>query len=408
MSLSRRLGVLPVLLLAVSPASAEDEWKFGPGTSVSRGSFQFTLKGYVQADFRDYRNWEVESSDLRNDDAEISRLRGGFEVQWGRVSAQLDVDFREEDEHFKDAYVDLRISKALRLRGGNFKLPMSPEWLNSPRRIDFVERSRLASTLVPGRDWGGMVHGELGKWLLYQAGFFAGDGRTDSGRAGNTAAARLVLSPAKGLDLGGSYVRGEVEAAPEGAPRPKGVRARAASGYIFFDRKFTQGERQRWGAEASFTRGPVSLNGEGLWEKEERAGQASSPLGDDLPSVLGRGWYVSGTWLLTGEKKSKTVKPRRAFPHGPGAIEIGVRYESLHFDDDGPPGGFEGAGQRSRNLRPAENRALTAGLSWWPVRYVRLLGNVVVERFEDPLLAPEPGRQGNYVTLLGRLQFELP
>jgi len=31
-----------------------------------------------------------------------------------------------------------------------------------------------------------------------------------------------------------------------------------------------------------------------------------------------------------------------------------------------------------------------------------------VERFLDPLLAPEPGRQNNYVSLLVRLQLELP
>jgi hypothetical protein len=36
------------------------------------------------------------------------------------------------------------------------------------------------------------------------------------------------------------------------------------------------------------------------------------------------------------------------------------------------------------------------------------MASVVVERFEDPLLAPEPGRSCNYVTLLARFQLELP
>jgi hypothetical protein len=39
---------------------------------------------------------------------------------------------------------------------------------------------------------------------------------------------------------------------------------------------------------------------------------------------------------------------------------------------------------------------------------MRFVGNVVVERFEDELLAPEAGRVGNYTTLLGRLQISLP
>ena len=52
--------------------------------------------------------------------------------------------------------------------------------------------------------------------------------------------------------------------------------------------------------------------------------------------------------------------------------------------------------------------AFTAGLSWWPESWLRLMGNVVLESFEDALLAPEPGRQGQYVTVLGRLQLQVP
>jgi hypothetical protein len=36
------------------------------------------------------------------------------------------------------------------------------------------------------------------------------------------------------------------------------------------------------------------------------------------------------------------------------------------------------------------------------------MGNAVVERYDDPLLAPVPGKKGNYVTLLARLQLSLP
>jgi phosphate-selective porin len=114
------------------------------------------------------------------------------------------------------------------------------------------------------------------------------------------------------------------------------------------------------------------------------------------------------TCLLTGEAKKKAVEPRKPLFRGPGAIELGVRYDDLHFDDEGPDSGFSGVGSRSRNLRPAAERALTGGLSWWPVSSLRFMASVVVERFEDPLLAPEPGRSSNYVTLLARFQLELP
>jgi hypothetical protein len=36
------------------------------------------------------------------------------------------------------------------------------------------------------------------------------------------------------------------------------------------------------------------------------------------------------------------------------------------------------------------------------------VGDVVVERYEDGLRAPEPGKEGTYVSLLGRVQVHLP
>jgi hypothetical protein len=47
-------------------------------------------------------------------------------------------------------------------------------------------------------------------------------------------------------------------------------------------------------------------------------------------------------------------------------------------------------------------------LSWWPLYFARLMGNVVWERYDDAVLAPVPGRKSGYVTLLGRLQFSVP
>ena len=154
-----------------------------------------------------------------------------------------------------------------------------------------------------------------------------------------------------------------------------------------------------------FRRGPFGLAAEWMRAREEREEQGS--VLDDLPAQIATGWYAGATWLVTGEKKDNSIRPKRPFPRGPGAIEIGARYETLHFDDDGADVGFEGAGNRARNIRPASDRVFTGGLSWWPVSWLRFMGNVLVERYEDPLLAPEPGRRGNYVTFLARTQMTL-
>lgn len=403
-------GLAALLLAAALPALAEESWKFGPGLGVSSGKadFRFTLTGYIQGDVRGYPNWDVIGEDLRNGETEIRRLRVGAELEWRRLYTELDVDLVDDDEHLKDAYGEIRISKAFRARGGNFKPPLGPEFLTPARKLDFVDRSLLASNLTPQRDWGGELHGQVDKRLLYQVGVFGGDGRKSVRSTGAMVAARLVLTPAGGFDLGVSFTQGDVEPQPDasGEPVPKGMKGEAHSGYVFFERKFVNGRRRRLDAEASFLRGPVGLKGEWLEEREQRLEQG--PTFEDLPDVFGRGWSVSGTWLLTGEKKKPTIKPRRPLFQGPGAVEIGARYEELRFDDRGPDTGFAGVGNRSRNIRPAGDRAFTGGLSWWPVQGVRLTGNVVIERFEDPLLAPEPGRNGNYLTLQGRLQLELP
>jgi phosphate-selective porin len=426
-----------LLALPLTTASAGD-WQVKPkefSIVNSKAEFHFDLKGYLQWDVRDYTNWDVNDPSLRFPTSEFPRrLRLGFEGEWHKLGYEVDFDLKrtpapttnvstlvqaEPPEHLKNAFLDYRFRKALRLRAGNMKLPISPELLTSEGKVDFIERNMPASRLGTDRDWGGMLYGDIRKRLAYQVGVFAGDGRLNPERAGTTAAARLVVTATKGLDLGASFTQGKVKAQPESAnnfdPKGLGFDGRGPSGYKFSDRHFVNGQRRRVGVDASFIRGSWSLKAEGLEGREQRIGQGSvcSQVGgglvcDDMPDAFGRGWAVSGTWLVTGDKKSKTIKPRRPLGKGPGAIELGVRYEGLRFDDVGPDTGFAGFGPRARNVRPSGDKAFTGGVSWWPFEFFRAVGNVVVERFDDKLRAPDPARSGNYVTLVGRLQVLIP
>jgi phosphate-selective porin OprO/OprP len=374
--------------------------------------FRVALRGYVQADFRSFQDWtagDEDSGSLRADEFEWRRLRVGLEGEWKRLSFELDVDpaFDEGDE-LKDAWLDLRLARSFRVRAGHMKLPVSPEWLTSAAKTDFVERAAAVDVLAPSRDWGVLVHGEVGRLLDYQAGVFQGDGRARRFRAETTAAARLVVQPTRWLDLGGSFSLGEVRAAEAGPgldPDPKGLAGGGVTGYRFFPPLFVDGRRLRWGADARVELGPVSLWGELLEARDERRGQG--PTLEDLPDVRGRGWSASATWLLTGEKKGRTVRPRRPLFEGPGAVELAVRYEALRFDDVRNEG-FESAGSRAANVRPGGYRAFLGGLSWWPTPFLRLVGDAVVEDYDDALRAPEPGNQGPYVSLLGRVQVHIP
>jgi phosphate-selective porin len=420
---ARLLALAAVLLAPAAPAQerAEGKKRTGPlpGWEVrpfslenAAAGFRVALKGYIQADFRSYQDWGAEKPDGESTlppDFDWRRLRIGFEGEWRRSSFEFDADpaFDKGDE-LKDAWVGLRLTKAIRVRGGNMKVPVSPELLTSPSKTDFVERAAAVDSLAPKRDWGGIVHGEIARAVEYQAGVFAGDARASDDRAGTTAAARLVLKPVRWFDLGGSFSQGDVQADPAGPgldPKPKGLSGKGVTGYLFFPPVFVDGRRLRWGADARLQAGPVSIWGEYLQAREQRQGQG--PTLGDLPDVRGDGWSASATWLVTGETKTRTIRPRHSLFGGPGAVEMAVRVEGLRFDDVENQG-FESAGSRAANIRPAGYRALTGGLSWWPSPFLRLVGDVVVERYDDALRAPEPGKKGDYVSLIGRVQVHLP
>jgi phosphate-selective porin len=404
--------ILTLATPAATRAQSPEGWRAEPFKLKSPGGdFEIGLAGYVQGDFRSYRDW----TPVEPDTSELRRVRIGAEMKWKRLMLEVDVDPRSERpedapegaHHLKNAFIEYRFAKGFRVRAGHFKLPFSHEFLTSAAKIDFIERAMLVGALGLDRDWGAVVLGELGA-VQYEAGAFQGDGWRVHQRSHPTGAGRIVVRALTGLDLGASYTEGRVEADAESlsAPEPKGFNAEGPAGFGFSSRHFVSGRRRRAGVEAVLQRGPVGFHGEIARGWEERKGQGSTF--DDLPQAVTTGWALSGTWLVTGDKKRNTIRPREPLLRGPGAVEVGVRYEEVRVDDDGPDTGFAGAGNRARNIRLAADRALTAGVSWWPRQWMRLVGNVVLERFEDGLLSPEPGRRGNYTTLLGRLQVSLP
>jgi phosphate-selective porin len=401
-------------MLIAAPLAAQDKgWEFGPGAKLSRpaSGIELGLTGYIQEDFRhfsdDYENSRGELPEL-SEESVLRRFRLGVDAQWKRLTVEFTYDLHDPVEHLKNLSGDLKITKALHVKGGKMKLPANAEWLTSAAKIDFIERSLVVDSLSPSRDWGIQLGGDIKK-LTYFVGLFRGDGEVDQSRAGTTGAGRLELGIRKGLELGVSASLSDVNADPPDADNPiaRGISVHVPSGFRVYERHFVDGTRRRLGSDARFHRGPIGLKAEYLQMTTERKGQGS--VFDDLPTEVARGWSASATWLVTGDKKQRTIKPDHPLNHGGiGAVELGARYDSLTADDDGPDAGFEGAGSRARNIRRAGGKTWTGGISWWPLEYVRLEGNAVVERFDDPLLAPVPGKKGNYVTLLARLQLSVP
>ena len=137
----------------------------------------------------------------------VRRARVGVDGQWRQMSFEFTVDPMDDfdDTLIKDAYIQIRFTRALRLRGGQFKLPGSREYGTSARSLDFLERSAFAQSIAPGRDIGGLVYGQLGRRFAYEAGLFAGDANGRNSRSGITSAGRLVWNGPRGVELAGSF-----------------------------------------------------------------------------------------------------------------------------------------------------------------------------------------------------------
>jgi phosphate-selective porin OprO/OprP len=351
------------------------------------------------------------------------RRRVGVKGELGsRVAFEVERELGDDEDPWRDVYLNLKASDLFEVRGGRFRIPFSLDATTGSTTHDFTFRSLAARTLAFGRDIGVMAHGRTdGRRLTYALGVFdAGDPRDETAaffdddnagqNDGRTIGGRLTVQPFDGFDqlprglrnleLGLSLAH---ETLPEGL---NGLRGRSVQRYEFFEPVYVNGNRIRAGADVALFAGPASLKAEWIEVRDERSEQG---LGDvDLPSAFGRGWYLAGTWLVTGEDKDDgDVRPRRPFLQGGiGALELAVRQERLGFgsvDDDGEPAFTN---PRAANILRTHDDVTTFGVTWFLNRWIKLQGNAIRESFADVDRAPIVGR-ATFWSYVGRVQFVL-
>lgn len=379
-----------------------------PAPSLRIGDvFRIDLRVRLHGDFRDY------SPDLplEGDTFLFRRARVALEGYLFRdVEYEFDAELRDRDRPWRDVLVNYRRFRAAEVRAGRFKIPFSREQLTGVFGINFVERSLIAAQLAPARDRGVAVHGRLaGDVLRYETGLFRHDG--DNSRfagegADRTWAGRVVVAPLAGgrrrwrsAEFGAAATIGDV---PEGL---NGLRGRTLSGYTFADPVYVNGRRVRLGVEAGWEPGPASVEAEYIRVRDQRNGQG---LGDvDLPDAVAQGWYLSGTWALTGERKAGGIEPRRGlFRGGAGAIELAARIEELRFGSAGTAGEPPFSNPRAANLLQNRDRILTLGVNWYLNRFGRVTVNATREQIQDPARSPVLDRT-TFWGAVCRLQFVL-
>jgi len=384
-----------------TPQGQRDSGVRWDGDSVRVGdSVRLTPKVRVQGDFR-LRDESGETEDR----FEWGNRRIGIEGElFRRFEFQIERSLKQDNENtpWRDVYGDFRISRALRIRAGRFKMPFSMERTTSVADLDFTLRATAVTEIAPGRDEGVMVHGRLADRLFeYEAGVFRhGDGfdiPSDAnpwGPLGATLVGRIAVAPIEDdndgfthdLRFGAAFARNNI---PEG---PNSLRGRFISGDEFFDRVFVNGQRTRLGAEGLWSAGRVTLKGELLRVTDERKQQAVT--GEDLSNLVVSGAYVTGTYRVFGDRGRR----------GP-AVDVAARVDRMSF---GSANQSDDAftNPRADHLAPLSKDTWTFGATYIVHRWIKVQVNTIRERLVDPLDVRDLTPGSSWTSLL-RVQFAM-
>jgi phosphate-selective porin len=329
-------------------------------------------------------------------DLDLARRRVGVRA---RVTSRVEFEIERELDstgRWRDAFVNVRASRALQLRAGHFKVPFSREQLTGAGGLDFIDRSRAADLLGPGRGSGLAVHGRvLHRVVGYEAGVFTGDG-TRRGPAvpaahEPTVSARVTVRLRGSNERTGSLTDLELGAAAATSELVEGrasLRGRLTSNDLFFAPVLVSGRRLRVGGDLDWRPGPFGVRAEFL--RADDARQHQGLVGETLPALRATGWYVSGAWAVAGRRAHATADDRLAVA-GVAGLQLAVRAERLSFGTAGAAAGQVWT-PRAEQLSPVTDQVWTIGVNWTLNRLVRLQLNAVREAVVDRSRGAAPPR----------------
>ncbi|MEO8483659.1 MAG: porin [Acidobacteriota bacterium] len=273
-----------------------------------------------------------------------------------------------------DAYVDTRFSSAFRVRVGKDKTPVGLEVLYTDPGLLFPERS-LASSLIPNRDVGVQVQGDLASAKVsYSIGVFNGivDGSNSTTDVdtnnGKDIAGRVFVQPFRNPTTPQSawnnlaFHLGASAGSQSGSALPS-FKTSAGQTYFSYAGANADGDRVRVTPGVAYY-----YKNLGTFAEYARTTQEIAKSGA-RSNITNDGWDVSGTWILTGEAASSgVIRPKRPFDPSAdhwGAIQIVARFSQLQIDQAAFDAGLAAPGA-SRTARQ-----FTIGADWYPVQFVK-------------------------------------
>jgi phosphate-selective porin OprO/OprP len=315
---------------------------------------------------------------------------------------KLQADFAGSKLQILDAYGNLHFIDEAQLRMGKGKPPVGFERLKSPADIMFAERG-FPTELVPNRDVGVQLHGQLWKGAVeYAGGVYNGvpDGQTGDqdenekkdyeGRIFVRPFLPFGEGPLSGIGVGIAGTVGKEEGA---------LATYKTSGQqtFFAPAGIAQADGMRYvtAPQAAYYFGPAAVLFEYVRSKQRVSDGAAG-----FTQLDATAFQLQGSFLLGGSQSYQGVKvdhPLDPKSNHWGAVELAARYHTLHFD----PRVFDtGFADPSSSVRLA--RAWTLGLTWHFARRLRALVNYEKTTFEGG--APDGGNKDAEGLLVTRLQ----
>jgi phosphate-selective porin OprO/OprP len=258
------------------------------------------------------------------------------------------LDFGGGTTTVQDAYVDFQYWPQARLRIGKLKAPFGIERLQSGANLLFVERA-LPNNLVPNRDVGAQLHGELAKGAItYAVGAFNGvaDGASADNDNGDEKdfVGRFFILPFKntsiatlqGLGLGVAGSSGSQQGSAA-SPNLSSFKTPAQQPFFSFradgssaGTTLASGKRSRIAPQGYYYWGAFGVLSEYVISHQEVT------RGANLARLKDTAWQVAASYVLSGQKLaykgvvlSKPFEPRE---NNWGAFELAARYSKLNVD----------------------------------------------------------------------------
>lgn len=405
--------VAPVLPAEISSQPATQEFtkkekekddQRGITVTSPDGQNSFTIRGYGQVDGR----FPIDDK-AGNDQSEflIRRARPVFLGTSGDASFRFMPDFAGSTPKIYDLYADYHFYDQANVRVGKDKPPIGLERLVNANELEFIERG-LPTNLVPNRDIGVQLFGNIIPELDYRVGIFNGApdlGNVDSDTDGaKDVVARLFANPFKksnieplqGLGFGVAGSTGQHDGTSKNTELPAYLTVAQVQFFGYNSGVVADGTNWRISPQGYYYYGPFGVLAEYVSSTTDVSKGAAHA------DVDNHAWQVETSYVLTGEKVDyHGVIPEENFNihnGGWGAFEAVARYGELKIDSNA----FPLFADPTTSAREAKE--WLGGLNWYLNYNLKLAINYANTNFDGG--AAGGGDRETERTFLTRMQYK--